>query len=159
MMNTIINAIPEYVITAIISTAIYFGFKYAENLIHTKVLHAKTAQSKELWSFIEQVADTAVSSLVNAQMSGNDKFNQATTIVQDVLAKRGFTNVGMKAIESAVQAAYEKSDLTGKAEPTTGSLIPKPMAPAQDRLSVKGIPSENKLADRKEADTNDSSNR
>ncbi len=112
-MNEIINAIPEYVITLVVSTAIVYAFKYLENLIHVKALHAKTAQSKELWSFIEQVADTAVSSLVNAQMSGNDKFNQAITIVQDVLAKRGFTNVDMKAIESAVQAAYEKSDLTG----------------------------------------------
>ncbi len=112
-MNEIINAIPEYVITLVVSTAIVYAFKYLESLIHAKTLHAKTAQSKELWSFIEQVADTAVSSLVNAQMSGNDKFNQATTIVQDVLAKRGFTNVDMKAIESAVQAAYEKSDLTG----------------------------------------------
>lgn len=112
-MNEIINAIPEYVITLVVSTAIVYAFKYLESLIHAKTLHAKTAQSKELWSFIEQVADTAVSSLVNAQMFGNDKFNQATTIVQDVLAKRGFTNVDMKAIESAVQAAYEKSDLTG----------------------------------------------
>lgn len=113
MMNTIINAIPEYVITAVVSTAIFYAFKYAKNLIHTKVLHAKTAQSKELWSFIEQVANTAVSSLVNAHMTGNDKFSQATTIVQEVLAKRGFTNVDVKSIESAVQAAYEKSDLTG----------------------------------------------
>lgn len=112
-MNEIINAIPEYVITLVVSTAIVYAFKYLENLIHAKALHAKTAQSKELWSFIEQVADTAVSSLVNAQMSGNDKFNRAITIVQDVLAKRGFTNVDVKAIESAVQAAYEKSDLTG----------------------------------------------
>ena len=112
-MNEIINAIPEYVITLVVSTAIVYAFKYLENLIHAKALHAKTAQSKELWSFIEQVADTAVSSLVNAQMSGNDKFNQAITIVQDVLAKRGFTNVDVKSIESAVQAAYEKSDLTG----------------------------------------------
>ncbi|WP_314737053.1 phage holin, LLH family [Limosilactobacillus urinaemulieris] len=112
-MNEIINAIPEYVITLVVSTAIVYAFKYLENLIHAKALHAKTAQSKELWSFIEQVADTAVSSLVNTQMSGNDKFNQAITIVQDVLAKRGFTNVDVKSIESAVQAAYEKSDLTG----------------------------------------------
>ena len=119
-MNEIINAIPEYVITLVVSTAIVYAFKYLQNLIHAKALHAKTTQSKELWSFIEQVADTAVSSLVNAQMSGNDKFNQATTIVQDVLAKRGFTNVDVKSIESAVQAAYEKSDLTGN--DTTGPV-------------------------------------
>lgn len=112
-MNEIINAIPEYVITAVVSTAIFYLMNAGKNLLHSKVQHAKTTQSKELWSFIEQVADTVVSSLVNAQMSGNDKFNQATTIVQEVLAKRGFTNVDVKSIESAVQAAYEKSDLTG----------------------------------------------
>lgn len=111
-MNEIINAIPEYIITAVVSTAIFYAFKYLKNLIHTKTAHAKTIQSKELWSFIEQVSDMAVSSLVNANMTGNDKFNQATAIVQDVLSKRGFTNIDVKSIESAVQAAYEKSDLT-----------------------------------------------
>lgn len=111
-MNTIINVIPEYVITAVVSTAIFYALTYAKNLIHARALHAKTAQSKELWSFIEQVADTAVSSLVNAQMTGDAKFNQATTIVQDALNKQGFKNVDVKAIESAVQAAYEKSPLT-----------------------------------------------
>ncbi len=158
-MNEIINAIPEYVITAVISTAIFYAFKYGEAFIHNKALHAKTAQSRELWSFLEQVAMTAVNSLVSADMTGQDKFNKATGLVQTALDNQGFKNVDVKAIDAAVQAAYEKSDLTGKAEPATGNLIPKPMAPAQDRLSGKGIPSENKLADRKEADTNDSSNR
>lgn len=116
-MNEIINAIPEYVITAVVSTAIFYLMNAGKNLLHSKVQHAKTTQSKELWSFIEQVANTAVSSLVNAQMSGNDKFNQATTIVQNVLAKHGFTNVDVKAIESAVQAAYEKSPLTPTTNP------------------------------------------
>lgn len=116
-MNTIINAIPEYVITAVVSTAIFYAFKYAENLIHTKVLHAKTAQSKELWSFVEQVSNTAVSSLVNADLTGNEKFNKATLLVQNALTKQGFTNVDVKAIESAVQAAYEKSPLTPTVNP------------------------------------------
>lgn len=115
MASTVINAIPAYFITAVVSTAIYFGFKYTQNLIHTKVLHAKTAQSKELWSFIEQVANTAVNSLVSKNITGDAKFAQATAIVQDALAKQGFTNVDIKAIESAVQSAYEKSPLT----PTT----------------------------------------
>lgn len=112
-MNTIINAIPEYVITAAVSTAIFYGMKYVEKLIHAKVLHAKTAQSKELWSFLEQVSDTAVNSLVSSDLSGSEKFNQATSIVQNALKKQGFTNVDIKSIESAVQTAYEKSDLTG----------------------------------------------
>lgn len=117
MINTIINAIPEYVITAVVSTAIYFCLKYAQNLIHTKVLHAKTVQSKELWSFIEQVATTAVNSLVSEDLTGSDKFNQATLIVQNALTKQGFTNVDVKAIESAVQSAYEKSPLTPTTKP------------------------------------------
>lgn len=111
-MNTIINAIPEYVITAVVSTAIFYGIKYAENLINAKVLHAKTAQSKELWGFIDQVAMTAVNSLVSKDITGDAKFAQATAIVQDALAKQGFTNVDVKSIESAVQSAYEKSPLT-----------------------------------------------
>src|SRR5699024_11928634 len=81
-MNEIINAIPEYVITAVISTAIFYAFKYGEAFIHNKALHAKTAQSRELWSFLEQVAMTAVNSLVSADMTGQDKFNKATGLVQ-----------------------------------------------------------------------------
>lgn len=116
-MNEIINAIPEYVITAVVSTAIFYAFKYAENLIHVKVQHAKTAQSKELWGFIEQVANTAVNSLVSKNLTGDAKFAQATAIVQDTLNKQGFTNVDLKSIESSVQAAYEKSPLTPTKQP------------------------------------------
>lgn len=111
-MNEIINAIPEYVITAVISTAIFYLMNAGKNLLHSKVQHAKTTQSKELWSFIEQVANTAVNSLVSKDITGDAKFAQATAIVQDALAKQGFTNVDVKSIESAVQSAYEKSPLT-----------------------------------------------
>ena len=111
-MNEIINAIPEYVITAVVSTAIFYLMNAGKNLLHSKVQHAKTTQSKELWIFIEQVANTAVNSLVGKNLTGDAKFAQATSIVQDALAKQGFTNVDVKAIESAVQSAYEKSPLT-----------------------------------------------
>lgn len=112
-MNEIIKAIPEYVITAVVSTAIFYLMNAGKNLLHSKVQHAKTTQSKELWSFIEQVANTAVNSLVSKDITGDAKFAQATAIVQDALAKQGFTNVDVKSIESAVQSAYEKSNLTG----------------------------------------------
>lgn len=111
-MNEIIKAIPEYVITAVVSTAVVYLMRVGKNLLHSKVQHAKTVQSKELWSFIEQVANTAVNSLVSKDITGDTKFTQATSIVQDALAKQGFTNVDVKAIESAVQSAYEKSPLT-----------------------------------------------
>ena len=135
----IINAIPEYVITAVISTAIFYAFKYTQSLIHVKALHAKTTQSKELWSFIEQVSTTAVNSLVNAPMTGNDKFNEATTIVQNALNQQGFKNVDAKAIETAVQSAYEKSDLIGSKE-SKQKFDPRPMTSVKDRLDRKGIP-------------------
>ena len=112
MVSTIINAIPEYVITAVVSTAIFYLMNAGKNLLHSKVQHAKTTQSKELWGFIEQVANTAVNSLVGKNLTGDAKFAQATAIVQGTLAKQGFTNVDVKSIESAVQSAYEKSPLT-----------------------------------------------
>ncbi len=111
-MNEIINAIPEYIITAVVSTAVVYLMRVGKNLLHSKVQHAKTVQSKELWSFIEQVANTAVNSLVSKNITGDAKFAQATAIVQDALAKQGFANVDVKSIESAVQSAYEKSPLT-----------------------------------------------
>lgn len=113
MMTTTINAIPEYVLTAVISAVLIFTVKYAHAFVHAKALHAKTAQSRELWSFIDQVSMTAVNSLVSQQMTGDQKFNQATAIVQQALNRQGFKNVDVKSIESAVQSAYEKSDLTG----------------------------------------------
>ncbi len=111
-MNEIINAIPEYIITAVVSTAVVYLMRVGKNLLHSKVQHAKTVQSKELWSFIEQVANTAVNSLVSKNITGDAKFAQATAIVQDTLNKQGFANVDVKSIESAVQSAYEKSPLT-----------------------------------------------
>ncbi|MCZ3747049.1 hypothetical protein L2520_06435 [Limosilactobacillus vaginalis] len=111
-MNEIINAIPEYVITAVVSTAIFYLMNAGKNLLHSKVQHAKTTQSKELWGFIEQVANTAVNSLVSKNLTGDAKFAQATEIVQSTLEKQGIKNVDLKAIEAAIQSAYEKSPLT-----------------------------------------------
>lgn len=116
-MTTILNVIPEYVLTAVISAAFIFIINGVHNYVHSKALTAKTAQSKELWSFIDQVSETAVNSLVSADKSGDEKFANATAIVQNALTKQGFTNVDVSAIEAAVQAAYEKSPLT-TSEPT-----------------------------------------
>lgn len=116
-MTTILNVIPEYVLTAVISAAFIFIINGVHNYVHSKALTAKTAQSKELWSFIDQVSETAVNSLVSANKSGDEKFANATAIVQNALTKQGFTNVDVSAIEAAVQAAYEKSPLT----PNSGS--------------------------------------
>lgn len=112
-MKEIVNAIPEYILTAVVSAAFIFAIRYVRTYVHSKALHAKTAQSKELWSFIDQIADTAVTSMVGTDKSGNEKFEAATNLVQDALNQQGFKNVDVKSIEAAVQSAYEKSDLTG----------------------------------------------
>ena len=134
-MNEIINAIPEYVITAVVSTAIFYLMNAGKNLLHSKVKHAKTTQSKELWGFIEQVANTAVSSLVSKNITGDAKFVQATAIVQNTLAKQGFTNVDIKAIEAAVQSAYEKSPLTPTADPKKHDPVLEAIKTAPNRAN------------------------
>lgn len=116
-MNTIVNAIPEYVITAVVSAAFYFAVKYAQSLIHMKVIHAKTQQSKELWGLIESVATAAVNSMVGRDLTGNEKFAKATAIVQASLDSQGFKNVDIKSIHAAIQSAYEASPLTPTVKP------------------------------------------
>lgn len=112
-MNEIINAVPSYLITVTASVAFFVALKIMHNFVEHKIATAKTQQAKERWIYVQQLADTAVNSLVGKDIAGHEKFVQATAIVQDALAKQGFTNVDVKSIESAVQAAYEKSNLTG----------------------------------------------
>lgn len=137
-MITIVNTIPSYLITVTASVAFFIALKLFQTFIHSKVLHAKTQQARELWSYIDQASDTAVSSLVNANLTGDEKFAKATEIVQSALNRQGFTNVDVKAIEAAIQAAYEKSPLTPTVEPTLGlttkTAIPAGQAPAIDPL-------------------------
>lgn len=111
-MTNIINAIPEYLVTVVVSTVFVLLLRVVHTFIHQQALHSKTKQSQALWSLMGQIADTAVASLVSADKTGDQKFTAATAIVQDALTKQGFTTVDVKAIEAAVQAAYEKSPLT-----------------------------------------------
>jgi hypothetical protein len=111
-MTSIINAIPTYLVTVVVSTVFVLLLRVVHNFIHQQALHSKTKQSQALWSLMGQIADTAVASLVSADKTGDQKFTAATAIVQDALTKQGFTTVDVKAIEAAVQAAYEKSPLT-----------------------------------------------
>lgn len=108
----IINAIPEYILTAVVSAVLIFAVKSGHSYIHAKALNAKSAQAKEVWSFMDKVAETAVTSLVSADKSGDQKFTEATRLVQSALDKQGFTSVDVSVIEAAVQAAYEQSSLT-----------------------------------------------
>ena len=111
---------------ALVTLAV-FAWKYLKPVMLEKQKHAKTVQEKELLGLVNSLADNAVNSLVSAQgVTGSDKFKQATKIVGSTLADKGF-EVPQATVEHAVQAAYEKSDLTPtvdpNAEPTTGVVV------------------------------------
>ncbi len=123
IMTTIINTIPSYLITVTASVAFFIALNLMKDFIHSKVTHAKTETSRAAWSCAAQLADDAVASLVGKDMAGHEKFHQATVIVQQALQKQGIKNIDLNAIETLVQSAYEKSDLTPtsdlQAKPTT----------------------------------------
>lgn len=101
---------------ALVTLAI-FAWKYLKPVMVEKQKHAKTVQERELLGLVNSLADNAVNSLVNVQgVTGHDKFKQATTIVGSTLADKGF-DVQRETVEHAVQAAYEKSDLTPTVDP------------------------------------------
>ena len=108
-------------------TVFIFAWKYLKPVMEAKKLHAKTLQERELIGLVEALADNAVNSLVsNDALTGHDKFKVATTAVNSTLADKGF-EVSQATVNHAVQAAYEKSDLTPTvdptAKPTTGVVI------------------------------------
>lgn len=89
-----------------------FLYTAVKPLIKSKKEHAQTVQAKEAWSFAEQVAQAAVNSLVSSQKDGQAKFDEATKILQHVLGANGL-QINDKSAQTLVQAAYEKSPLTG----------------------------------------------
>ena len=90
----------------------YFAITIAKPFADNKIKHAKTAQQQQAWQLLEQVSETMVASLVHADMTGSQKFNQASQQVQNYLTSKGI-HIDTDTIQNAVQAAYEKSDLTG----------------------------------------------
>lgn len=95
----------------------YFGFVIAKPWVDSKIEHAKTVQQREAWTLLEQVAMTAVNSLVSSSKPGPQKFAEASDQVQSYMADHG-VHIDMKTVQSAVQAAYEQSPLTPTTEPT-----------------------------------------
>ena len=127
-MMKIVNDIWNYLIsTCYLGAIITFAWMYIRPVLQEKQKHAKTVQEAELLSLVNALADNAVNSLVSAQgVTGSDKFKEATKIVGGALADKGF-DVQQQTIEHAVQAAYEKSDLTPTVdpnkEPQTGVVV------------------------------------
>lgn len=117
-LNDIVNWIIQ---SGLLVWLFYFGFTIGKPWIENKVKHAKTQQQKELWSLLEQVAMTVVNSLVSSTKPGQQKFIEACDLVQAYLAEKGL-HIDMKAVQAAVQAAYEKSDLTDSSTKTIDNV-------------------------------------
>ena len=112
-LNDIVNWVIQ---SGLLVWLFYFGFAVGKPWVDGKIKHAKTAQQREAWALLEQVAMTTVNSLVSSNKSGSQKFLQASDQVQSYLADHGVC-IDMKTVQSAVQAAYEKSPLTPTKQP------------------------------------------
>lgn len=98
--------------TGMFGAVVTFAWMYIRPMLEQKEQHAKTLQEKELVEVTVKLADQAVASLAgNSNLTGNEKFKTATGLVTNSLENKGF-NVDDKFVKHAVQAAYEKSDLT-----------------------------------------------
>ena len=123
-----INEIWNYLLsTGTFGVIVAFAWMYVRPVLEQKKLHAKTLQEKEMLDVTEKLADQAVTSLAgNNDITGHVKFKIATGLVANTLADKGF-KVDDKVVSHAVQAAYEKSDLTPTVDPTnepqTGVVI------------------------------------
>ena len=114
--NDIINWLFQ---SGLLAWAFYFTLAIAKPWVDGKIKHAKTAQQREAWALLEQSAMTNVNALVSADKTGQQKFDEASTLVASYLADHGI-KVDMKTVQTAVQAAYEKSPLT---TPPTQSTV------------------------------------
>lgn len=117
MMKTLNDIVNWGFQSGLLVWAFYFGFAVGKPWIDGKIKHAKTAQQREAWTLLEQVAMTTVNSLVSSNKSGSQKFLEASDQVQSYLADHG-VHIDMKTVQSAVQAAYEQSPLTPTTEST-----------------------------------------
>ena len=113
-MKTLHDIIKWIIQSGLLVWLFYFGFAVGKPWVDGKIKHAKTAQQREAWALLEQVAMTTVNSLVSSNKRGSQKFAEASTLVTSYLSDHGI-KVDMKTVQAAVQAAYEKSPLT----PTT----------------------------------------
>lgn len=115
-----INEIVEWLIQSGALMALFlFAWKFVKPWLDAKASHASAEQSKAVWTLIDQVASTAVNSLVsNDKLTGEQKFNQAVQAVIDALNRQGYT-ITEDTAKLAVQSAYEKSPLTGSDQTTS----------------------------------------
>lgn len=130
-LNDIINWIIN---SGFLALLIYIAVAFGKPWVDSKIKHAKTAQEKEAWTLLEQVAMTTVNSLVSADKTGQQKFDEASTLVASYLSDHGI-KVDMKTVQAAVQAAYEKSPLTPTADPKKHDPVLEAIKTAPNRAN------------------------
>lgn len=122
--------------TGMFGVVVTFAWMYVRPVLEQKKLHAKTLQEKEMVDVTIKLADQAVASLAgNSNLTGNEKFKTATGLVTNSLENKGF-NVDDKFVKHAVQAAYEKSDLTSTVDPNEEEQVEDGTAKAIDPKEV-----------------------
>lgn len=121
-----INYLVEWLIqSGTLAAIVLFAWQFVKPWLDAKASHASAEQSKAVWTLIDQVASTAVNSLVsNNKLTGEQKFNQAVQAVISALDRQGYT-ITEDTAKLAVQSAYEKSPLTGS-EQTTSTVTVGP---------------------------------
>ena len=130
-LNDIINWIIN---SGFLALLIYIAVAFGKPWVDSKIKHAKTAQEKEAWTLLEQVAMTAVNARVGKHQTGQEKFINASTTVQGFLAEKGI-DIDMKQVEAAVQSAYEKSPLTPTADPKKHDPVLEAIKTAPNRAN------------------------
>ena len=122
--------------TGVFGAVVTFAWMYIRPMLEQKEQHAKTLQEKELVDVTVKLADQAVASLAgNSKLTGNEKFKTATGLVTNSLENKGFS-VDDKFVNHAVQAAYEKSDLTPTIDPNEEEQVEDGTAKAIDPKEV-----------------------
>ena len=130
-LNDIINWIIN---SGFLALLIYIAVAFGKPWVDSKIKHAKTAQEKEAWTLLEQVAMTAVNARAGKHQTGQEKFVDASTAVQAYLENKGI-NIDMKQVEAAVQSAYEKSPLTPTADPKKHDPVLEAIKTAPNRAN------------------------
>ncbi len=112
----ILNDIVDWSISSgALVAAILFAWRYVKPWLDSKAAANQAHRSKMMWQLLDTVAETAVNSLVSQNMTGNEKFSTAVNNVQQTMLNAG-AKVKRTDVETAVQAAYEKSELTPTVE-------------------------------------------
>lgn len=118
-MKTINYTVEWFIQSGTLTALFLFAWKFVKPWLDAKTSHANTEQANAVWTLIDQVASTAVNSLVsNNKLTSEQKFNQAVQAVINALNRQGYA-ITEDTAKLAVQSAYEQSPLTGSDQTTS----------------------------------------